>query len=234
MSRLCMIGARGGSKGVPNKNSRLLMGKPLIAYTLEQAQASQMFDEIAVSSDSDEILAIAKQYGATILVKRPEELATDQAAKVPVMQHCLQTVKSMTNMIFHTIVDLDATAPLRNVEDIIQSIQQFESHPHASNLITGMNARRNPYFNLVEQSLTTEYVYLSKELPHSIVRRQDAPKCYDMNASIYIWTEESLMNNKGVIQDKTILYEMPEERSIDIDSPLDWEFVQFLMERRNG
>lgn len=234
MSRLCMIGARGGSKGVPNKNSRLLMGKPLIAYTLEQAQASQMFDEIAVSSDSDEILAIAKQYGATILVKRPEELATDQAAKVPVMQHCLQTVKSMTNMIFHTIVDLDATAPLRNVEDIIQSIQQFESHPYASNLITGMNARRNPYFNLVEQSLTTEYVYLSKELPHSIVRRQDAPKCYDMNASIYIWTEESLMNNKGVIQDKTILYEMPEERSIDIDSPLDWEFVQFLMERRNG
>lgn len=229
-----MIGARGGSKGVPNKNSRLLMGKPLIAYTLEQAQASQMFDDIAVSSDSDEILAIAKQYGATILVKRPEELATDQAAKVPVMQHCLQTVKSMTNMIFHTIVDLDATAPLRNVEDIIQSIQQFESHPYASNLITGMNARRNPYFNLVEQSLTTEYVYLSKELPHSIVRRQDAPKCYDMNASIYIWTEESLMNNKGVIQDKTILYEMPEERSIDIDSPLDWEFVQFLMERRNG
>lgn len=83
MSRLCMIGARGGSKGVPNKNSRLLMGKPLIAYTLEQAHASQMFDEIAVSSDSDEILAIAKQYGATILVKRPEELATDQAAKVP-------------------------------------------------------------------------------------------------------------------------------------------------------
>lgn len=234
MSRLCMIGARGGSKGVPNKNSRLLMGKPLIAYTLEQAHASQMFDEIAVSSDSDEILAIAKQYGATILIKRPEELATDQAAKVPVMQHCLQRVKSMTNMTFHTIVDLDATAPLRNVEDIIQSIQQFENHPYASNLITGMNARRNPYFNLVEQSLTTEYVYLSKELPHSIVRRQDAPKCYDMNASIYIWTEESLMNNKGVIQDKTILYEMPEERSIDIDSLLDWEFVKFLMERRNG
>ena len=90
MRRICTICARGGSKGVKNKNIRNLMGKPLIGYTLEQAQASQLFEMIAVSSDSPEILDMSRRYGADLLVERPAELATDTAAKLPVIRHCVE------------------------------------------------------------------------------------------------------------------------------------------------
>lgn len=227
MNRICSICARGGSKGVKNKNTRLLAGKPLIAHSIQQAKQSGLFDVIAVSSDSEEILAVAKQYGADILVERPFELATDQAAKLPVIQHCLATVEEKLGKQFDIIVDMDATSPLRLVEDILQSVQLFEENIDADNLITGASSRRSPYFNLVEVN-QEGYADLSKKLDKGIVRRQDAPKCYDMNASIYIWRRETLVDSTSVFQKKTLLYEMPEERSIDIDSELDFEFVSFL------
>lgn len=231
MSRICTICARGGSKGVKNKNTKLLVGKPLIAHSIEQAKQSGLFDTIAVSSDSKEILAVAKQYGADVLVERPFELATDQAAKLPVIQHCLTVAEEKLGKQFNLIVDMDATSPLRLVEDIIQSVQLFENNLDVDNLITGAPSRRSPYFNLVEVN-DEGYAGLSKKLDKVIVRRQDAPKCYDMNASIYIWKREILLNSTSVFQPKTLLYEMPEERSIDIDSELDFEFVSFLAMKR--
>ncbi|OZI12716.1 flagellar modification protein B [Bacillaceae bacterium SAS-127] len=232
MTRICTICARGGSKGVYNKNIKILLGKPLIAHSIDQAKKSELFDYIAVSSDSDEILTVAKQYGADLLIQRPIEMATDYAAKLPVIQHCVRSAEEITGTLFDFVVDLDATSPLRLVEDIIQSVQIMENNKHATNLITGMPSRRSPYFNLVE--LNKEgFAELSKKVDQSVVRRQDAPKCYDMNASIYIWRRETLLLNlTSVFQSGTILYEMPEDRSIDIDSELDFEFVTFLAEKR--
>ncbi len=231
MSRICTICARGGSKGVKNKNIKIVAGKPLIAHSIQQAKESGLFDVIAVSSDSEEILAVAKQYGADILIERPPELATDQAAKLPVIQHCLTSAEKEMGKRFEVVVDMDATSPLRLVEDIVQSVQMFEENVDADNLITGAPSRRSPYFNLVEVN-TEGYVGLSKKLDKVIVRRQDAPKCFDMNASIYIWRRETLLNSASVFQKKTLLYEMPEDRSIDIDSELDFEFVSFLAMKR--
>ncbi|MFB5166830.1 acylneuraminate cytidylyltransferase family protein [Parageobacillus toebii] len=230
-NRLCTICARGGSKGVKNKNIRPLLGIPLIAHTIIQAQKSEMFDFIAVSSDDDEILKISKQYGVKLLIKRPSQLATDSAPKLPAIVHCVQECEKLTGKKFQTIVDLDATSPLRSIQDIVNAIQLFESTRDATNLITASPARRSPYFNLVELN-ENGYIELSKQLDKPIVRRQDAPKCFDMNASIYVWNRESLFKAKSVIDEKTILYEMPEERSIDIDSELDYEIVQFLAEKR--
>lgn len=231
MNRLCTICARGGSKGVVNKNIKLLLGKPLIAHTIIQAKKSGLFNYVAVSSDSEEILSVAKAWGADILIKRPDELATDQAAKLPVIRHALKTAEQQTGQTFHIHVDLDATSPLRNVSDIHGAVNMLENDNKITNVITGAPARRSPYFNLVE--LNTEgYVELSKKLSTSIVRRQDSPKCYDMNASIYIWRREVLLEEDKVILPKTALYEMPEERSIDIDSPLDFDFVEFLATKR--
>lgn len=227
MNRLCTICARGGSKGVTNKNIKLLLGKPLIAHTIMQAKKSGLFNYVAVSSDSEEILSVAKVWGADVLIKRPDELATDQAAKLPVIRHALKAVEQQTGQKFHIHVDLDATSPLRNIADIEGAVNMLESDKEIANVITGAPARRSPYFNLVE--LNAEgYVELSKELSTSIVRRQDSPKCYDMNASIYVWRREVLLAEDKVILPKTALYEMPEERSIDIDSPLDFDFVEFL------
>jgi N-acylneuraminate cytidylyltransferase/CMP-N,N'-diacetyllegionaminic acid synthase len=232
LKKICTICARGGSKGVPNKNIRLLSGKSLIAYSIEQAKDSGIFDYIAVSSDSTEILEIAEQYGADFLITRPEELATDTAAKLPVIRHCVEQVENKLQCQFDIIIDLDATSPLRIPSDIINAYELLESKS-AVNVITGMPSRRSPYFNLVETNLLG-YVSLSKTSSIPLYRRQDAPTCYDMNASIYVWKRNALMNsdNNSVFNETTALYEMPEERSIDIDSQLDWKIVELLMTER--
>ncbi len=230
MKRSCTICARGGSKGVLNKNVRMINEKPLIALTIIQAQKSKMFDKIAVSSDSEEILRIAKDFGVDIIIKRPDELATDTAAKIPVIRHAFIEMEKQAKMVFDTHVDLDCTSPLRNIEDIVNSIKLLEEK-NVSNVLTAAHARRSPYFNLVELN-EDEVVIQSKKLLKPIVRRQDAPKCFDMNASIYVWKRDTLLNSDSVFLHDTKLYVMPEERSLDIDSELDWEIVKFLASKR--
>ncbi len=227
MKRLCTICARGGSKGVKNKNILEIAGKPLIAHTILQAKESGLFDYIAVSSDSDAILETAKEWGADFVIKRPDELATDTAGKLPAIQHAVKTVEELTDTTFETLVDLDATSPLRDVSDIVGSVELLETNG-VSNVITAAPARRSPYFNLVELN-DNGYVHLSKKLDKPVVRRQDAPKCYDMNASIYVWQRESLFADSPVFQADTMLFEMPEERSVDIDSELDFKIVELLL-----
>jgi CMP-N,N'-diacetyllegionaminic acid synthase len=230
VKRLCTICARAGSKGVRSKNTRLIAGKPLLAHSLIQARASGLFDAIAVSSDSDHILAIARSYGATCLVQRPDALASDTAAKLPAIRHCLEQAEDQLGTRFDILVDLDATSPLRLPEDIRAAVVLLEREP-ASNVITAAPARRSPYFNLVEQRPDGS-VGLSKPPPGAIVRRQDAPPCYDMNASIYAWWTDEFRVAPAVFSARTRLYVMPEERSLDIDSELDFRIVEFLMQGR--
>ncbi|MCM3590178.1 acylneuraminate cytidylyltransferase family protein [Brevibacillus borstelensis] len=230
MRRICTICARGGSKGVKNKNVRPLLGKPLLAFSIRQAKLSGLFNYVAVSSDSKEILEIASFYGADILVERPADLATDESAKKPAIEHCVKQAENITQVAFDTMVDIDATSPLRLVEDLQGAVRFFEEG-NGSNLITAMPARRSPYFNLVELN-EKGFVQLSKELLQPVVRRQDAPKCFDMNASIYIWNREAFWEKSAIINDDTLLFEMPEDRSIDIDSELDFKIVEMLMNEK--
>jgi CMP-N,N'-diacetyllegionaminic acid synthase len=225
MKRICTICARGGSKGVKGKNIRTLLGKPLIAYSIEQAKKTGLFECIAVSSDSEQILETAKEYGADFLIKRPDELATDQASKLPVIAHCV--AEKQKGCSFDIVVDLDATSPLRSIEDIQNAVALLEESG-TGNVLTAMPSRRSPYFNLVELN-ENDVVELSKPLKTPVVRRQDAPKCYDMNASIYVWKHHVLFHSNSIFNADTKLYVMPEERSIDIDSELDFKFVEFLM-----
>lgn len=230
MKRLCTICARGGSKGVKGKNVRDLLGKPLLAYTIEQARAVGLFDAIAVSSDSAEILDIARRWGCDYLVERPAELATDTAGKLPAIRHCVTSVERLAGVEFSTLVDLDATSPLRLPQDIAAAVELLEADG-CGNVITAMPARRSPYFNLVEVD-AAGVVHLSKPPATPILRRQDAPRCYDMNASIYVWRRDVLLTSDLLFNADTRLYVMPEERSIDIDSELDFLIVEQLMARR--
>jgi len=230
LSLLCTICARGGSKGVPGKNLRPLLGKPLIAHSIEQAKKTGLFAAVAVSSDAQEILEVAKKYGADVLVRRPDEMATDTAAKLPAIRHCFEAAERECGCAFPVFVDLDATSPLRLPEDIAGAIRLLET-TGASSVITGAAARRSPYFNLVELD-DRGVPHVCKELKTPPVRRQDAPRCFDMNASIYVWRREPFLAAPAVFYDDTRLFEMPEERSIDIDSAMDWDVVQVLMARR--
>lgn len=228
---LCTICARGGSKGVKNKNIKLLNGKPLIAYTIEQAAQSGLFEHIVISTDSDAIAQCAQEYGAEVFFKRSAEMASDTAGKLDVIRDAFKRSEEYYGCTFDTLIDLDATAPLRSVQDIVDSYRQFLRDDN-NNLITAMPSRRSPYFNLVEVDASGK-VALSKKLSDGVVRRQDAPKSYDMNASIYIWKRDVILNETSLFLEKTGLYVMPEERSIDIDTELDFEFVEFLMRKQN-
>lgn len=225
---LCTICARAGSKGVSNKNLRLINGLPLIAYSLQQAVASKLFAQISVSSDSPEIRAAALTHGATFVVDRPTQMASDTAPKVPAIRHCAETSEKEFGK-FDVIIDLDATAPLRIVADIVGALDLLKA-TDADNIITGTPAHRSPYFNLVETD-TNGIVHLSKPPPESVSRRQDSPECFDMNASIYVWKRDALLNNQSLFAPSTRLFVMPRERSFDIDSQADFEMVEWMMSK---
>ncbi|MFK4485383.1 acylneuraminate cytidylyltransferase family protein [Bradyrhizobium sp. USDA 336] len=230
MSLVCTICARGGSKGVVGKNARDLLGRPVLAWSIEQARETGLFDAIAFSSDSDALLDAAVKAGADIAVKRPDEMATDTAPKLPAIRHCLEQAIAQMGRTPEIFVDLDVTSPLRLASDITGAVALLRESG-ARNVITGAPARRSPYFNLVEQR-TNGSVGLSKSANPPITRRQDAPRCFDMNASIYVWRVEPFLEHPAVFYPDTRLFEMPEERSIDIDSDLDFALVELLLRQR--
>ena len=230
MSRLCTICARGGSKGVVGKNARDLLGRPVLAWSIAQARETGLFDAIAFSSDSDALLDAAVKAGADIAVKRPDEMATDTAPKLPAIRHCLEQAMAQTGKTPDIFVDLDVTSPLRLASDITGAVALLRESG-ARNVITGAPARRSPYFNLVEQR-TDGSVGLSKSTNPPVTRRQDAPRCFDMNASIYVWRVAPFLEQPAVFYPDTRLFEMPEERSIDIDSDLDFALVEMLLRQR--
>ena len=225
MPRLCTICARGGSKGVPGKNIRPLAGRPLIAHSIDQARRSGLFDAVAVSSDSPEILDIARRFGADLLIARPAELASDTAGKLPAIRHAWLAAEAATGARYELLADLDCTAPLRRPEDIAGAVALLESSG-AHSVVTGTPAHRSPYFNLLE--VTDGIVHLSKTLDHPVLRRQDAPACYDQNASIYVWTRAPFVDQPFEFDRTSRLYVMPRSRSLDIDEEIDFEIVDLL------
>ena len=191
---------------------------------------SGLFEHIVISTDSDAIAEAATRHGGEVFFRRPDELASDTAAKLPVIRHAFQESERHYGTTFPALMDLDATSPLRSVEDILGAWDAFVKGSF-DNLVTAMPSRRSPYFNLVETD-DSGRVHLSKTLAKPVVRRQDAPRCYDMNASIYIWSRDAILRGDRVIAENTGLYVMPEERSIDVDSELDFLFVEFLLSQR--
>jgi CMP-N,N'-diacetyllegionaminic acid synthase len=227
---LCTICARGGSKGIKNKNIRNLSGKPLIAYTIEQAIATKLFAHIVVSTDSDDIADISQQYGAEVFFKREASLAKDAAGKLDVIVDAVLRSEKHFEKSFKYILDLQPTSPLREDYDIVLAFEQF-LRDNNDVLITATPSKTSPYFSMVEV-YEDGTVFLSKKTDKSILRRQDAPKTYDMNGSIYIWKKEVLLKKRTLFLKKTGLYVMPEERSVDIDTMFDFEFTKFLMTKK--
>ncbi|HHT9158301.1 MAG: flagellar modification protein B [Planctomycetes bacterium GWF2_39_10] len=231
MSVLCTICARGGSKGVPGKNIKNLLGKPLIAYTIEQALSNRLINRVVVSTDSEKIANVAKQYGAEVPFMRPQFLATDEASKLPVIKHAIKYYVENLNFNPNYVIDLDPTSPLRTSEDIEKCLNLIMNDCNCDLVITGYKSNKNPYFNMVEIN-SDGFACLSKKPEKQIVRRQDAPVVYAMNASVYIWKTDVLFNQTDVVAGKVKLVAMPEERSIDIDSEVDFKLVEYFMKEK--
>jgi CMP-N,N'-diacetyllegionaminic acid synthase len=225
MKTIASICARGGSVGVPGKNIRPLRGKPLIAHTIEQALAVKAIDAVYVSTDDPAIAEVARCHGARVPFLRPNELATSSAPKVPVIQHLCDWVAANDGP-FDRVVDLDPTSPLRTVGDIDACLALLDADTDA--VITAFESEKNPYFNMVERKPGGNIGLVCRP-EGTVVARQQAPHVYSMNASIYVWHRHTLA--KGLWNSRLKLHVMPRERSIDIDSPLDFAIVEMLMAR---
>ena len=223
---LCVICARGGSKRLKNKNFKKLFGKPLIYHTIKQAIDSNIFDEIVFSTDSDKLKKLAIKFGAKAWFVRPKILSNDKAAKMPVIRHAILEAEKKFNYKYDFICDLDVTSPLRKIDDIKNAFKKLKSSKQDM-LISGNVSRKNPYFNMVQKNgkYSLKLVIKPKKF---IVRTQEAPKVYDLNASIYFWKREACFKQIGPFCKKTLFYEMPYNRSIDIDSLSDFKMVDFF------
>ena len=203
MNILINLCARGGSKGVKNKNTREFMGNCLIKYTLAAAllfkEECTDYVDICVNSDSCTILDLMSPYDLT-LIKRPVELATDSAPKIPAIRYSLTYMEKCLGKKYEYIIDLDITSPFRNKEDIENVLNIMRVNPSLDTVFSVVKSRRNPYFNMVEKKCGE----VKKIIGSCFETRQQAPDVYDMNASIYCYRRESLLNKLKTSPQKRI------------------------------
>lgn len=229
-SILTVICARGGSRGIPRKNVKLLNGRPLIGYTIEQAKKFSFADRVVVSTDDEEIKSIAETCGIEIPFLRPKELATDEISVIPAVIHAVQTAEDYWKEKYDIVVNLSPTCPLRLMKDIELAVKTLTDIPDTESVFSVSESNNNPYFNIYEMD-EEGYATLSKRMKESAIRRQDAHKVYLQNGSIYAIWKKTLFEKKNFDTDKTRIYIMPEERSVDIDTSLDFEIAEFLMRK---
>jgi CMP-N,N'-diacetyllegionaminic acid synthase len=223
---IATVCARGGSKGLPGKNIRLFAGRPLIVHTIEHALACPEVDAVYVSTDDYEIADIARSAGAIVPYTRPAELATDEAGKLPVIEHLVSHLEQQGELIRH-VVDLQPTSPLRGSVDISAALRIRRD---AQLVVSVAEATDNPYFNLVEEG-GDGLVHLCKG--EGKMRRQDAPPVYALNGSIYVWQRAALAHAAfhGLWSVEVKPYVMPRWKSVDIDTLEDFEYAQWLFDR---
>ena len=228
----CFIFARGGSKGVPGKNIRKLGGKPLISYSIEAALSSSLIARVFVSTDDPVIAQVAKKYGAEVPFMRPRHLAQDDSPEWLAWQHAITEIKNRQDIEKMDIfVVLPSTAPLRNVSDVDACINTF-INTKTDIVITVRNASRHPSFNMVVLD-DNNSARLVMPMSEAIHRRQDAPSVFDVTTVAYVSRPDFILNANSIFEGRVTAVEIPDERALDIDTILDFEFAEFLLLKRS-
>ena len=225
MRYIALICARGNSKGVPNKNIKILNGKPLIAWSILLAKNNNHISRIVVSTDSEEISKISKKYGAEVPFKRPKSLSGDSSPEWLVWKHALRQIKKEENDEFSLLV-LPPTSPLRNQEDIDRCIKEY-SRGGADIVITVSEASRSPFFNMVRKDKKGYCSLVIKQKDH-ISRRQDSPEIFDMTTVAYLVNPSFLESEDNMFKGKMRSVTIPRERALDIDTIFDFNLAELL------
>ena len=220
---IAIIPARGGSKGIPRKNVRLLAGKPLIAYTIEAVLKSKYIKQVLVSTDDSEIMDVSKEYGADV-IKRPNEFAQDNSPTIDTVLHVLESLETEEESI-DIVVLLQPTSPLRNTEDINCSMELFIKNEPES-LISVCEAEHPPFWYF---SVENSYLKPLFGVEYLNTRRQDLPKTFMPNGAVYISRPEHLIKYRSFYCQKVIPYLMPMQRSIDIDTEIDFNLATMML-----
>ena len=229
MNILITVCARGGSKGIPGKNIKLLNGKPLIEYTLKSAEIFSLRynSKIAISTDDDKILSVCNSFGIHTNYRRPIELSTDTAGKIDTINDILLFEEKEKNIKYDYILDLDVTSPLRTQLDLNEAFENLQNDKNALNIFSVNIANKNPYFNMVEKK-EDGYFELSKKGEY--LTRQSADPVFELNASFYFYKREFFNNKiKKVVNERSLIHLM-KHICFDLDHPNDFEFMNFLLE----
>lgn len=228
MEILITICARGGSKGVPGKNVRPLMGRPLIHYTISagKAFAETHGADIGLSTDDRAIADAAMEAGLPTDYMRPPRLATDAAGKIETIHHLLLHFEAAKGKRYDYILDLDVSSPLRTQSDLETGFRMLRDDPYALNLFSVSRAKKNPYYDIVERR---EDGYYSTSKKGGFLSRQTAPEVFEMNASFYFYRRRFFAEGfDSATTDASLVYVMP-HACFDIDYPLDFDFLEFLV-----
>ena len=227
MKAVAFIFARGGSKGLPGKNIRPLGGKPLIAWSIEHAFAVKRIERVIVSTDSEEIAAVAREHGAEVPFIRPAELARDDSPEWLAWRHALNYLRETTGILPEVMVSIPTTAPLRLPIDIENCLDEYEKSD-ADMIITVTDAHRSPYFNMVKTNEDGTVGLVNP--PQSVIaRRQDSPIVYDMATVCYVANSEFVMTHNAIFEGHVKAVQVPAERAIDIDTLFDFQMAEYFL-----
>jgi len=227
MKGLAIIPARGGSKGLPRKNIKLLAGIPLISYTITEALRCHCFDKIVVSTDDTEIAQISRGYDSEVMM-RPKELADDKTPIVDTIFHVLSILEKEETYIPEYIVVLQPTSPLRSSCDIKAAINLFLDNPDCDSVVSVAKCEHPITWTM---NIKNGYLISSFDITYLKKRRQENLASYMPNGALYVTSSESLNKNQSFYSNKTIAYVMPAERSIDIDTEYDFMIAEFLVKK---
>lgn len=226
MTCFAFIFARGGSKGLPGKNIKPLLGKPLLHYAIETAQSCPSIDQVFVSTDDDEISQHATQAG-TKVIQRPQVLASDDSPEWLSWRHAIEWVREHYGS-FDQFVSLPTTCPLRSVEDVEAAISKRQAE-QADMCISVTPANRSPYFNMVKERSKDHSIELVIQPEQGIFRRQDAPIVYDITTGVYATTPEFIMQHNAIFDGKVVAIVMPKQRAVDIDDIYDFKLAETIL-----
>lgn len=221
---LFLIPARGGSKGIPGKNIRPFCGRPLISRSIATARSLADDRDICVSTDSEKIRDVAEAEGLRVPFLRPDSLATDKAGTYEVMLHALDFYRSQ-GVEYERLVLLQPTSPLRTANDVRGAMSLYT--PHIDMVVSVTPAKANPYYDIFETDPESGFLHISKG-DGLYTRRQDAPKVWQYNGAVYVINTRSLRRGPLGSFRRRIMYEMPADRSVDLDSLLDWQLAESL------
>jgi len=219
---LAIIPARGGSKGVPRKNIRNLAGKPLIAWTIEEAKRSKYITRTILSSENQEIIKIAKEYGCDVPFVRPKEISQDHTPSITAVLHALEQCGG-----YDYVVLLQPTSPFRTAEDIDNCIE-YTINQQAKFCVSVTEAEQSPYWMYTIENGKMKPVIQQNQLA---TRRQDLPNVYVLNGAIYVGRVEEIIEKKSFLTEETKSFIMSNENSLDIDTILDFEICEYLIEK---
>jgi CMP-N-acetylneuraminic acid synthetase len=231
MNVVAFIFARSGSKGLPGKNTRLFDGKPLIAWSIERALAVSRISRVIVSTDSDEIRAISRRFGAEVPFIRPPELATDESPEWLSWRHGLEYLRETTGEMPDVMVSVPTVAPLGLASDIENCLNEYEKGLFDV-VITTTDAHRSPYFNMVKANPDGTYT-LVNTAESNITQRQQGPKVFDMTTVCYVVNSDFVMAHDSLFDGRVGAVYVPVERAIDIDTELEFEIAEFLKIRNS-